>query len=161
MPVALVILTELDPITAFRTIFVRVSYLLFPLSIVFIKYFPGIGRQSAHSGENMFTGVTTQKNSLGEMVFVLSIIILWDFLEIRKTEKIKRAEAATPDSDCDACDGSMAANDMRQPDLGRLPCRRHDPVLADWCIAALEDREACARRNFDGRDRACDGRQDL
>ena len=39
VPVALIILTELDPITAFRTIFVRVSYLLFPLSIVFIKYF--------------------------------------------------------------------------------------------------------------------------
>ncbi len=89
VPVALVILTELDPITAFRTIFVRVSYLLFPLSIVFIKYFPGIGRQSAHSGENMFTGVTTQKNSLGEMVFVLSIVLLWDFLEIRKTKKSK------------------------------------------------------------------------
>lgn len=89
VPVALVILTELDPITAFRTIFVRVSYLLFPLSIVFIKYFPDIGRQSAHSGENMFTGVTTQKNSLGEMVFVLSLVLLWDFLEIRKAEKSK------------------------------------------------------------------------
>jgi exopolysaccharide production protein ExoQ len=89
VPVALVILTELDPITAFRSIFVRVSYLLFPLSIVFIKYFPSIGRQSAHSGENMFTGVTTQKNSLGEMAFVLSLVILWDFLVLRKSEKSK------------------------------------------------------------------------
>ncbi len=89
IPVALIILTELDPVTAFRSIFVRVSYLLFPLSIVFIKYFPSIGRQSAHSGENMFTGVTTQKNSLGEMVFVLSLVILWDFLVLRKSEKSK------------------------------------------------------------------------
>ena len=89
VPVALVILTELDPVVAFRAVCVRVSYLLFPLSIVFIKYFPAIGRQSARSGENMFTGVTTQKNSLGEMVFVLSLIILWDWLELRKTEKTK------------------------------------------------------------------------
>lgn len=87
VPVALIILTELDPVTALRTIFVRVSYFLFPLSVVFIKYFPSIGRQTAHSGENMFTGVTTQKNSLGEMVFVFALFLVWDLLEIRKTEK--------------------------------------------------------------------------
>lgn len=79
--VGLVILAELDPITAIKTIFVRVSYILFPLSVVLIKYFPSIGRQSARSGENMFTGITTQKNSLGETVFVFGLIILWDLIE--------------------------------------------------------------------------------
>ena len=161
VPVALVILTELDPITAFRTIFVRVSYLLFPLSIVFIKYFPGIGRQSAHSGENMFTGVTTQKNSLGEMVFVLSIVLLWDFLEIRKTEKSKERKLQLR-----IRIGMLAMGVwllMTCDSQTSVVCLiiGHDPVLADWRIAALEDRQACARWNFDGRDRACDGRQDL
>ena len=39
--VALVLLTEVDPLTAIRIVYVRISYLLFPLSVVFIEYFPG------------------------------------------------------------------------------------------------------------------------
>jgi exopolysaccharide production protein ExoQ len=84
VPVAMVILTEADPAAALRAVFVRVSYFLFPLSVVLIKYFPQIGRQVSHSGENMFTGVTTQKNSLGLLIFVFFPIILWDLLELIK-----------------------------------------------------------------------------
>jgi O-antigen ligase len=83
---ALVILTEKNPAEAVRTLFARVSYLLFPLSVVFIRYFPEIGRQPTRAGENMFTGVTTQKNTLGEVVFVFGLIILWDLIEIHKGE---------------------------------------------------------------------------
>lgn len=83
----LVILTELNPAEAVRAVFVRVSYLLFPLSLVFIKYFPDIGRRSSRAGETMFVGVTTQKNSLGLIVFILSIMLLWDLTEIYKGEK--------------------------------------------------------------------------
>src|ERR1700677_1788317 len=42
--VGLVLLTEQDPLAAIRTVFVRVSYLLFPLSALVIKYYPAIGR---------------------------------------------------------------------------------------------------------------------
>lgn len=37
----------------------------------------------------MFGGVTTQKNSLGLIVFILSIMLLWDLTEIYKGEKRK------------------------------------------------------------------------
>jgi O-antigen ligase len=37
----------------------------------------------------MFGGVTTQKNSLGETVFVFSIMILWDLIEIYKEKNRK------------------------------------------------------------------------
>jgi O-antigen ligase len=84
--VALVVLTETNPTEAIRIVFVRVSYLLFPLSVVFIKFFPEIGRQANRAGENMFTGITTHKNSLGETVFVFGLIILWDLIETYKSE---------------------------------------------------------------------------
>ncbi len=80
----LILLAEARPAEAIRAVYVRVSYLLFPLSVVFIKYFPEIGRQVNRSGDSMFTGVTIQKNSLGETAFVFSLIILWDLWEILK-----------------------------------------------------------------------------
>jgi len=79
---ALVLLTEKNPGLAVRSVFVRVAYLLLPLSMVLGKFFPDIGRDYTKEGESMFTGVATQKNSLGEMLFVLGLFLLWDFLEI-------------------------------------------------------------------------------
>jgi O-antigen ligase len=84
VPVALVLLTQTNPADVIRAIYVRVSYILFPLSMVFIKYYPEIGRQSTRAGDNMFTGVTTQKNTLGEVVFVFGLMLLWDIYETWK-----------------------------------------------------------------------------
>jgi O-antigen ligase len=89
---ALIFLTQADPAKAVRAIYVRVAYFLFPLSVVFIKFFPDIGRQANRAGDNMFTGITTQKNSLGEMVFVLGLVIIWDLVEIYRGEKRKGRE---------------------------------------------------------------------
>jgi O-antigen ligase len=82
--VALVLLTENDPVAAIRTVFVRVSYLIFPLSVLAIKYYPDIGRNYSVDGGAMATGLTTQKNSLGEIVLVLGLVTLWDLLEMRR-----------------------------------------------------------------------------
>jgi O-antigen ligase len=79
--VALVLLTEENPAEAVRTVFVRVAYFLFPLSLVVGKYFPEIGRGYTNDGDPMFTGLTTQKNTLGQVVFVFGLIILWDLIE--------------------------------------------------------------------------------
>jgi O-antigen ligase len=94
VPVAMVILTEANPAAALRAVFVSVSYVLFPLSVIYIKYFPSIGRQVSHSGENMFTGVATHKNSLGLLVFVLFLVIVWDFIEIirNKTDPQRKTQ---------------------------------------------------------------------
>lgn len=85
--VGLIILTEVNVAEAMRAIYVRVSYILFPLSVVFIKYFPEIGRQANRAGENMFTGVTTQKNSMGMTVFVFALFVVWDLVELWKGER--------------------------------------------------------------------------
>ena len=83
--VALVILTEVNPWQAVRAVFVRCAYLLIPLSVIFIRYFPDLGRRySIHSGMMEATGVTFQKNSLGAMVMICGVMIIWDWFERRE-----------------------------------------------------------------------------
>jgi exopolysaccharide production protein ExoQ len=80
--VALVILTEKNPQQAFKAVFVRCAYLLIPLSFIFIRYFPDLGRvYNIHSGELEPIGVTFQKNSLGAMILVCGLVTIWDILE--------------------------------------------------------------------------------
>jgi exopolysaccharide production protein ExoQ len=86
--VLLVILTERNPQQAFRAVFVRCSYLLIPLSLVYIRYFPDIGRRyNIHSGEMEAIGVTFQKNSLGAMILVCGFTLIWDWLELRRQQR--------------------------------------------------------------------------
>lgn len=80
--VLLVILTEEDPQQAVRAVFVRCGYVLIPLSEVYIRWFPYVGRRyNIHSGVMEATGVTCQKNSLGVLVLVCSLLMLWDWFE--------------------------------------------------------------------------------
>lgn len=80
--VLLVILTEVNPLQAFRAVFVRCTYLMLPLSVIFIRWFPNLGRvYSRHSGEMEATGVTFQKNSLGMTTLVCTLILIWDWME--------------------------------------------------------------------------------
>lgn len=95
--VLLVILTEARPQQALRAVFVRCAYLWLPLSLVLIRYFPSIGRfYSTHGGQGEMTGVTCQKNSLGVLLLVSGLMLLWDWLEFRKAQlssKPKRIES--------------------------------------------------------------------
>ena len=86
--VLLVILTEAEPQQALRAVFVRCAYLWLPLSVVFIRYFPSLGRfYSGHGGEGEMTGVTCQKNSLGVLLLVCGLMLFWDWLELRKAQR--------------------------------------------------------------------------
>ncbi|PXF56317.1 MAG: hypothetical protein C4B58_13900 [Deltaproteobacteria bacterium] len=76
---ALVILTEDCPYEAIGVIFRRLAFLLLPLSVLFIKYYPHLGR-AYHMGKPMFTGVTTQKNSLGVICLIFGIYFCWSLL---------------------------------------------------------------------------------
>jgi exopolysaccharide production protein ExoQ len=89
-----VIFSEKDPLQALRAVFVRAACVLFPLSIVFDKYFPSYSRSYSIAGDEMLTGVTLQKNSLGEIGLVLTLFLVWDFLEARRTAKGRWAHLA-------------------------------------------------------------------
>jgi exopolysaccharide production protein ExoQ len=78
-----VILSEKHPLEAIRAVYVRCACVLFPLSVVCIRYFPNIARGFSIEGQPEYTGVTTQKNTLGEIILVFSLFLVWDCLEIR------------------------------------------------------------------------------
>ncbi len=78
-----VILTERDPLEAVRAVYVRCACVLLPLSLLLIKYFPNLARAFAMDGSPTYTGVTTQKNTLGENALVFTLFLLWDCLERR------------------------------------------------------------------------------
>ena len=81
--VALVLLSELDPMQAIRIVYVRVCYLLLPLSVVLIKYFPAIGRMPDRSHNTMFIGATTHKNALGRTCFhTVGLFVIVDLMEM-------------------------------------------------------------------------------
>lgn len=78
----LVILTERDWMAALKRVFARVGYLLLPLSILFILYFPYIGRTYGRwDGKMTWTGVTTGKNTLGMVCMIFGLAALWRVLE--------------------------------------------------------------------------------
>jgi O-antigen ligase len=81
---ALVILTEEHPYEAFGVILRRLAFLLLPLSALFMRYYPQLGRAYAVEGDLMYTGVTSQKNSLGELCLITGIYFCWNLLANRR-----------------------------------------------------------------------------
>jgi O-antigen ligase len=73
----LIILTDKDPVRAIGTLIRRLSYLFLPLSILFIKYYPELGRAYHWDGSQMYTGVGQQKNQLGQMCLITGIYFAW------------------------------------------------------------------------------------
>ncbi len=76
---ALIIMTEERPFEALGTLFRRLAFLLLPLSVLFIKYYPNLGR-GYHVGQPMFTGVAMQKNGLGLICLFVGIYFCWNLL---------------------------------------------------------------------------------
>jgi exopolysaccharide production protein ExoQ len=77
--IILIVLTDHKPLEAMKTIFKRCAYVLVPLSIIFNKYFPELGRTySIGGGDPMYVGVTTHKNSLGILCLVCGVILFWN-----------------------------------------------------------------------------------
>lgn len=75
----LVILTEEHPYEAIGVILRRLAFLLLPLSVLFIKYYPDLGR-GYHMGKPMFTGVAGTKNGLGVICLLSAIYFSWNML---------------------------------------------------------------------------------
>jgi exopolysaccharide production protein ExoQ len=87
---ALIILTEPDPEEALSRLMKRSAYVLVPLSILFIKYYPDLGRGfDAWTGAAMNSGINANKNELGWTCMILGFFFFWYLLQILKTEKSK------------------------------------------------------------------------
>jgi O-antigen ligase len=86
---ALILLTEPDPAEALSRLVKRSAYVLLPLSIVLIKYYPEIGRGYTEFGDAANRGVSGNKNQLGVLCLVLGFFLFWHWLNIWHVEKSK------------------------------------------------------------------------
>jgi exopolysaccharide production protein ExoQ len=77
--VILVALSDPRPPEAIRTLLRRLFFLLIPLSVVLIKYYPEIGKSwDPWTGVAEYSGVTTGKNMLGIQCLVSGLFFFWD-----------------------------------------------------------------------------------
>ena len=88
---ALVIMSDPDPVKAFRVVMKRLAFLLLPLSVALIKYFPDIGRTfDPYYGTPANTGVGLTKNDLGYICMLFGIFFVWEFFVGRKRQEEHR-----------------------------------------------------------------------
>lgn len=85
---ALIVLTEPDFEEACSRLMKRTAFVLIPLSVVFVKYFPELGRgYSEWTGQAFYTGVTTNKNALGYLCMVFGFYFVWQLLKALTTNR--------------------------------------------------------------------------
>lgn len=91
--VVLVVLSDPRPLEAVRTVLRRVCYLVVPLSIVLIKYYPYLGKTFSAWGSQEYCGVSTSKNMLGALCLVSGIFFFWDTItnwHQRRNARVRR-----------------------------------------------------------------------
>jgi exopolysaccharide production protein ExoQ len=92
---ALVLLSEANAAVALGTVLRRCAFVILPVSILFIKYYPDLGRvYDSWSGLASYTGITTNKNMLGYDLLVLGLFSVCTLITtgIRSTGKSSRLE---------------------------------------------------------------------
>jgi O-antigen ligase len=83
----LIILTEPDRMEALRRVMKRSALVLLPLSILFIKYYPELGRTfEPWSGLPGNRGIASDKNGLGKQCLLLGLFFFWNLLVARRFE---------------------------------------------------------------------------
>jgi exopolysaccharide production protein ExoQ len=84
----LVILTDSKPEEAIRWVLIRTVYLLVPVSVLFIKYYPELGRYySKWTWETAYCGVSMSKNGLGALAMLSGLVMLWQMVDIHRTRR--------------------------------------------------------------------------
>jgi O-antigen ligase len=85
---ALIVLTEPNPMQALTSLMKRCAYVIVPVSILFLKYYPEYGRAfDVWSGAAINTGISLNKNALGADCLILGFFFFWYFLQVRSSER--------------------------------------------------------------------------
>jgi exopolysaccharide production protein ExoQ len=87
---ALIVLTEPNPHEALRRLMKRCAYVVVPVSILWIKYYPQLGRGASPWGDMMNRGIATHKNLLGADCLILGFFFFWYLLQTWRTERNAR-----------------------------------------------------------------------
>lgn len=84
----LIVLSDRQPIAAVKRFLARAGFVLIPLSVLFIKYYPDLGRGYGRWDYKAFyTGVTTNKNTLGVICLGFGLASLWRLLTVYRERK--------------------------------------------------------------------------
>lgn len=85
---ALIVLTEPDPVDAVTRLLKRCAYIIIPVSLLFIKYYPEYGRAfDTWTGAALNTGITLNKNALGGDCLILGLFFFWHLLQTWASER--------------------------------------------------------------------------
>jgi O-antigen ligase len=77
----LVVLTDGDAESAIRRLYARVGFVLLPMSVLFILYYPSLGTTfDPTTNVTMYTGVATFKNLLGVLCMACGLGALWSLI---------------------------------------------------------------------------------
>jgi O-antigen ligase len=83
----LIVYTEDNPSEAVKILFRWPAYLLIPISVLLIKYYPHIGvKYSPWSGFPEIVGVTNSKNMLGTMALAFGMFFFWSFSSLKRED---------------------------------------------------------------------------
>jgi len=84
----LILLTEPNPMESLIVLLKRSAYVWVPVSILFIKYFPELGRgYSDWTGQAEYHGIAMGKNALGFDCMILGFFFFWYLLTVWQREK--------------------------------------------------------------------------
>jgi len=83
----LIVLSDPDWLAAFKRLLARLGFTLVPISILFIRYYPELGRRYSRGGQPSWVGVATDKNALGMLCLVFGLAAIFRFLVIYRGEE--------------------------------------------------------------------------
>jgi exopolysaccharide production protein ExoQ len=83
----LILFTEPDPPEALVRLLKRCAYVFLPVSILWIKYYPALGRTGSPWGGMTNSGIAGGKNQLGGLCSILCFFFVWRFVQVLRREK--------------------------------------------------------------------------
>lgn len=85
----LLILTDRDVYSATKQVLTRLGFILFPISILFIRFYPELGRSYGMDGSQYWTGITQGKNTLGMICLIFGTASAWRFVMTYRSDERK------------------------------------------------------------------------
>lgn len=83
----MVVLTDSDPNAAVKRLLTRAGFVLIPLSVMLIKYFPEYGRSYlTWVWSTIYVGAASTKNGLGYICLIFGLASTWRLLDSMRTE---------------------------------------------------------------------------
>jgi len=82
LAMVLVVLTDPEPVKAFKRLITRLGCIILPFSLLLIHYYDYWGHSYGADGERANTGVATDKNTLGVITLVITLGLIWTFLDL-------------------------------------------------------------------------------